>query len=264
MNKNYLDTNKKSWNERTKIHYKSEFYDNDNFIKGKNSLNEIELDLFDDLKGKSVLHLQCHFGQDTISLQRLGAKATGMDLSDLAIEKAQNLAKITNQDTKFICCDVYDLPNHLDEKFDLVFTSYGTISWLPDMDKWAKIVSQFLKPNGKFIFVEFHPFVWIFDNDFENIKYSYFNSGAIEETEDGTYTNTDAKITQDYVNWNHSIEEVTNSLIKNGIEINSLKEYNYSPYNCFNKLEEFEPGKHQIKHFENKVPMVYSIVGTKK
>ena len=114
------------------------------------------------------MHLQCLFGQDSISLSRLGADVTGVDLSDKAIESAKKIAEDTHSDARFICCDIYDLPNQLDEKFDIVFTSYGTIGWLPDLDKWAKIVSWFLKPNGQFVFVEFHPVVWMFDDNFGN------------------------------------------------------------------------------------------------
>ena len=151
-----------------------EFYDLDNFVKGKTSLNSIELDLLGDVKGKTILHLQCHFGQDTISLSRLGAEVTGIDLSDKAIQSAQQIAKDTHSNANFICCDIYDLPNHLDKQFDIVFTSYGTIGWLPDLDKWANIVSHYLKPNGQFVFVEFHPVVWMFDDNFEKIGYNDF------------------------------------------------------------------------------------------
>src|SRR5690606_12920458 len=193
---NYIEINRQSWNNRTDTHLKSEFYDLDGFLKGKTSLNEIELNLLGDLKAKAILHLQCHFGQDTISLSRLGAEVTGVDLSDKAIESAKQIAMDVNSSAKFICCDIYDLPNHLDEKFDIVFTSYGTIGWLPDLHRWAKIVSQFLKPNGQFVFVEFHPVVWMFDDDFGKISYRYFNSGAIIETEIGTYADKEADITQ--------------------------------------------------------------------
>ncbi len=260
----YIAINKNSWNKKTEVHVNSEFYDNENFIKGKSSLNKIELDLLGDIKGKSILHLQCHFGQDTISLSRLGAKTTGVDLSDKAIETAKELAVKTSADADFICCDVYDLPQHLDQKFDIVFTSYGTIGWLPDMDKWANIVSQFLKPNGKFIFVEFHPVVWMFDDSFEKIGYNYFNAEPIIETFDGTYADKNAPITQDYVSWNHPISEVVNSLINCGLEINSLNEFDYSPYNCFDETVEIAPNKFRIKHLDNKIPMVYAIVATKK
>ena len=260
----YLKINKHSWNNKTDVHYDSEFYDNDNFIKGKSSLNEIELALLPDLKGKSILHLQCHFGQDTISFSRLGAKATGVDLSDAAIEKAIGLNKLTKTDAEFICCDIYDLPNHLDGQFDMVFTSYGTIGWLPDLNKWANIVAHFLKPNGQFLIAEFHPFVWMFDDDFKFIKYNYFNDGPIMENETGTYTDKDADITQDYVMWNHPMSDVVSSLLANGLEINGLHEYDYSPYNCFNETVEFEPKKFRIKHMDNKIPMVYAIEARKK
>lgn len=258
--KNYLEINRQSWNNKTDVHLKSEFYDLENFIKGKTSLNKIELDLFGDLDGKSILHLQCHFGQDSISLSRLGANVTGVDLSDKAIESAKEIAKETNSNVTFICCDIYDLPKYLDNQFDIVFTSYGTIIWLPDLDKWAKIVSKFLKPNGKFVFVEFHPIVWMFDDNFEKIKYNYFNSGAIIESENGTYADKTAEISQESITWNHSLSEVINTLIKNEFEINSFQEYDYSHYNCFNKTIEFKPNKFRIENLEDKIPMVYSIV----
>ena len=262
--KNYIEINRESWNNRTDAHLESEFYDLEGFKNGNTSLNDIELDLFGDIKGKSILHLQCHFGQDSISLSRLGAEVTGVDLSYKAIQSAKKLAKETNTDTTFICSDIYDLPNHLEKEFDIVFTSYGTIGWLPDLDKWAKVVSIFLKPNGKFVFVEFHPVVWMFDDNFENIAYRYFNSGAIVEIESGTYADKNADITQDYVMWNHGFSEVLNSLITNVLEINSLDEYDYSPYNCFNKTIEIAPKKFRIEHLGDKIPMVYSVLATKK
>lgn len=262
--KNYIEVNRQSWNNRTETHLKSEFYDLDNFLKGKNSLNDIELNLLGDIHGKSILHLQCHFGQDTISLGRLGANVTGVDLSDKAIESARQIAKDIHSDATFICCDIYDLPNHLDDTFDIVFTSYGTIGWLPDLDKWANVVSRYLKPSGQFVFVEFHPVVWMFDDNFEKIAYRYFNSGAIIETQSGTYADKEADLTVTDISWNHSISEVLNSLIKNGLQIDSFNEFDYSPYNCFNKTTESEPGKYRIKHLDDKIPMVYSIAATRR
>jgi ubiquinone/menaquinone biosynthesis C-methylase UbiE len=259
----YIDTNRESWNNRTEAHLNSEFYDMKGFLEGKSSLKEIELALLGDIKGKSLLHLQCHFGQDTISLGRLGAKATGVDLSDKSIDSAKELAQKMQSDASFINCDVYDLPQHLDEQFDIVFTSYGTIGWLPDLDKWAGIISRFLKPGGKFVFVEFHPVVWMFDDNFEKVGYNYFNTGAIVETETGTYADRDANIKNEYICWNHGMSEVVNSLVGQGLEINSLNEYDYSPYNCFRKTVEFEPGKFRIEHLGNNIPLVYAIVARK-
>lgn len=260
----YIKKNKDSWNKKTEYHINSDFYDMKGFLKGETSLNQIELELLGDVKNKSILHLQCHFGQDTLSLARMGAEVIGMDLSDKAIESARNINEQLKLDAEFICCDIYDLPNHLDKEFDIVFTSYGTIGWLPDMDKWAKIVSFFLKPGGKFVFAEFHPVVWMFDDDFTKIAYNYFNDGPIEETFTGTYADREAPIEQHIVSWNHGISEVINSLITNGLEINKLNEYDYSPYNCFNQTKKISERKYRIKHLNNNIPMVYAVLATKK
>ena len=261
---NYIEINKETWNKKTEVHIGSDFYDMSGFLSGKTSLNEIELNLLGDIKGKRVLHLQCHFGQDTLSLERLGASVVGIDLSDKAIDKAKDIAHQVNSNATFICCNIYDLPNYLDEQFDVVFTSYGTISWLPDMEKWAALISKFLKPNGQLVFVEFHPVVWMFDDAFTKVGYDYFNSGAYVETQNGTYADKSAPIVQTSVNWNHSISEVVNALLKNGLLLNALEEYDYSPYNCFENTHEFEPKKHRIKHIDKKIPMVYALVATKK
>jgi len=260
----YININRESWNKKTEIHIKSEFYDMDGFLNGKSSLNDIELNLLGDIQGKSILHLQCHFGQDSISLARLGASVVGVDFSDKAIENARQIAKDTNAGTRFICCDIYDLPHFLEERFDIVYTSYGTIGWLPDLDKWAKVITQFLKPKGQFVFAEFHPVVWMFDDDFDHIGYRYFNSGAIMETYSGTYADKHADLVQSYIMWNHGIGEVLNSLIKNGLEVLSFDEFDYSPYNCFKKTVEYEPNRFRIAHLEDKIPMVYAISAMKK
>jgi len=130
---------------------------------------------------------------------------------------------------------------------------------LPDVNKWAEIVSRFLKPGGEFVFAEFHPVVWMFDDDFSEIKYRYFKSDAIIENESGTYTDKNAEINQDYVSWNHSLSEVITSLVNNELELKVFKEYDYSPYNCFSNTIEIEPNKFRIKHLQNHIPMVYSL-----
>src|SRR5687767_3921500 len=130
---NYIEINRALWNERTRHHVSSAFYDMEGFMAGNTSLKEIELPLLGDVKGKSVLHLQCHFGQDSLSLSRMGAKVTGIDLSEAAIEKAREINKDLGLDAEFIVSDVYETPSKLNKQFDIVFTTYGTIGWLPDM-----------------------------------------------------------------------------------------------------------------------------------
>lgn len=263
-NQDYININKQTWNNKIAVHVDSKFYDNKSFLKGKSTLNSIELALLGDVKDKKILHLQCHFGQDSMSLARLGAKVTGVDLSDKAIEKAKLFADQLQLDANFICSDIYDLPNHLVDKFDIVFTSYGTIGWLPNIDKWAKVVSHFLNPNGKFIMADFHPVIWMYDNDFKEVFYSYFNVEPIIEVELGTYAEKNAPIETKSITWNHPISEILNALLSNGLELNQFNEFDYSPYNCFSNSEEFEKAKFRIKTFENKIPMVYSILATKK
>ena len=259
----YISKNKAAWNAKTAYHIDSEFYDMKSFLSGKSSLKEIELNLLGDVKGKSILHLQCHFGQDTLSLARMGANVTGVDLSDKAIEKATELNSQLKLNAAFVCCDIYDLTQHLKAKYDIVFTSYGTIGWLPDLDRWAAIVSQFLKPGGQFIMADFHPVVWMLDDEFLNIKYSYFNIEEIIENESGTYADKTAPIQYNTISWNHPSSEVLNSLVKNNLVICQFDEYDYSPYNCFKNLEEYIPGKFRNITWGNKLPMVFSILASK-
>ena len=256
---NYLEINRKSWNKRLKTHLKSDFYDLGNFIKGKSSLNSIELDLLGDLKGKKVLHLQCHFGQDSISLSRLGAEVVGVDLSDQSIKKAQKLAAECNSNARFICSNIYDLPQHLNQKFDLVFTSYGTISWLPDLSKWSAVITHFLTQSGRFVFVEFHPIVWMFDDNLEKIAYNYLNKKAIVESEEGSYADRNADLKNEYVCWNHGLSEVISSLQNSNLRLDTFQEYDYFPYNFVSQMKEFESKRFRIKHFGDKVPLVYSL-----
>ena len=263
MQQDYLTTNLKSWNDSVDIHVKSDFYFVDAFRKGKTSLNSIELELLGDVTGKKILHLQCHFGQDTLSLERLGGITTGVDFSDKAIDTANALKQELGLKSKFIVSDVYSLPEHLVGQFDVVFTTYGVLGWLPDMKRWAAVVSKCLKRGGKLILVEFHPVVWIFDNAFTRVQYSYFNRETIVETEQGTYADPAANITKTTMTWNHPLSDVIGGLLENGLAVNDFKEYDYAPYNCLQNMVEVSPGRFQIKTMEGKMPLLYSIVATK-
>lgn len=260
---NYKEINREQWNQRVEPHIESEFYDVAGFINGQSSLKNTEIALLGDIKGKRILHLQCHFGQDSISMARMGASVVGADLSDKAIEKARELAQLTQTDATFVCCDLFDLPQHLEGEFDIVFTSYGTVGWLPDLDRWATVIQHFLKAGGKFVFVEFHPVVWMFDDDFQKVGYRYFKSDPIVETASGTYADREAAIRTTSVSWNHGMSEVIGSLLRHGIQLQDLQEYDFSNYDCFNHTVEFEPGKFRIQHLGNNIPMMYSIVGVK-
>ncbi len=259
-NLDYLKLNKQLWNQRTAIHFKSEFYNVAQFLISRNSLNQIELDLLGDIAEKSILHLQCHFGMDTLSLANADAEVTGIDLSDAAILKASELNQQLNLHAEFICCDVYDVPQVLKKQFDIVFTSYGTIGWLPDLDKWADVISKSLKPGGRFLLVEFHPVLWMFDEEVKAIKYSYFNKQTIVEEENGTYADKSAVIKNNIsITWNHSLDEVISALINAGLSIELFKEFDYSPYNIFANAVESKPGEFMVRDAEGKLPLVYAV-----
>jgi len=256
----YFEDNKKLWNDRTAIHVKSSFYNNDEFIAGKNSLNKIELEELGDIKGKSILHLQCHFGQDTLSFARMGADVTGVDFSDGAIKIARDMNTQLGLNAEFVDCNIYDLKEHLDKKFDIVFTSYGTIGWLPDLNKWADIVQHFLKPGGFFYIVEFHPFVWMFDDEFKGIEYPYFNIDTpITIETKTTYADTSAKLEGIEHGWNHSLSDILNSLKANGLNTEYIHEFPFSSYNIFPDMYQEADGCWRMKKFGEKIPMMFSI-----
>lgn len=259
----YFEANKELWNKRAVIHEKSEFYNTEEFMQGKSSLIHIEKNELGDVTNKKLLHLQCHFGQDTLSWERLGAKVTGVDFSEEAIRIAKALTASLKLNASFICSNIYDLEENLKDDFDIVFTSYGVIGWLPDLNRWAEIISHFLRTGGTFYMVEFHPVVWMFDDKFDRIQYAYHNEKVITQESEGTYADRNAAIKNAEYSWNHSLSEVLNALISHGLKIEFLNEFPYSPYNCFQNTVKGADGNWRIKNLENLIPMVYSIKATK-
>ena len=153
----YLEMNRETWNQRAEVHFGSRFYDVEGFLAGHNSLREIELAELTDVEGRRLLHLQCHFGLDTLSWARLGAECTGVDISPVAIDKARQLNQRACFKAQFVCTDVYNYSRGDAAPFDIVFTSYGTVCWLPDLDQWAQLVASNLVAGGTFYMAEFHP-----------------------------------------------------------------------------------------------------------
>jgi SAM-dependent methyltransferase len=259
----HFDANRRAWNERTNVHVGSAFYDVEGFLAGATSLKSIELERMGDVSGKTLLHLQCHFGQDTLSWARRGATVTGLDFSDRAIEEARRLAQRANLPARFVQANVYDAAEAVGETFDIVFTSYGTIGWLPDLDPWAQAVRRTLRPGGTFCIVEFHPFLWMFDNALERIEYAYSSRGTpIEETTTGTYADRDAPIRVHEFSWNHSLSDVFGALTRAGLGVTSFDEYDFSPYPIWPEMEEVEPGRFRSKRYGARVPYVYSMTAT--
>ena len=261
----YFKTNCSLWNAWTLINEKSEFYDIEGFKAGETSLNAIELEELGNVSGKSLLHLQCHFGLDTLSWARAGAIVTGVDFSDTAIESARSLSEETGLDARFICSNIYDLPDALTFAFDIVFTSYGVLSWLPDLGRWAEIVARCLKPGGTFYIVEFHPILYMLDEEQgERLKYPYFHSEEpllIEEK--GSYADPEADFSHVSYFWAHSLSDVINSLISAGLPIEFIHEFPYSAYKCLPFLEKDAEGLWRMKGRRDSVPLMFSIKAVK-
>ncbi|MFX1501432.1 MAG: class I SAM-dependent methyltransferase [Promethearchaeota archaeon] len=264
----FFKINLKRWNELVEINAKSKSYDLEGFKSGKTSLYSIELKELGDVKGKSLLHLQCHFGMDTLSWARLGAKVTGIDFSDKAINLAKKLSKELNIPARFILSNLYDIPKILNEKFDIVFTSYGVICWLPDIIKWAKIISDFLKEGGIFYIIENHPFGLLIDEHQKafRVGYNYFSEGKpIYFNEDGAYADPSAKLkNRESYDWIHSMSSIVNALIDANLEIEFLHEFPFTFFNIHPDMRRREDGYWEFTDLEFSVPMMFSIKCHKK
>ena len=256
----YFENNRHLWNRRTALHQHTDFYDVQGFKDGGNSLKSIEKEALGDVTDRSLLHLQCHFGLDTLSWERLGAQATGVDFSEDAIKLAQEIRDEQGMKSRFICCNVYDLPQHLQETFDIVFTSYGVICWLPDLKEWGQLIAGYLKPGGIFYMVEFHPLVMMFDEVNGDLKYSYFHEADPHEQQvEHTYANPQEALDHREYSWNHSLADTVNALTEAGLVIQELQEYPFSSYDCFANLEQGKDGYYWEQHRKGKMPLMFSL-----
>lgn len=262
-NQDHFKSNKTLWEARTLAHVKSDFYDNESFLEGRNTLNTAELKTLGDISGKSVIHLQCHFGQDTLSMARMGATTVGVDISEEAIRVARDMNSQLGLNSTFVCCNVLDTLEHVKDTFDIVYVTFGATCWLPDLVKWAEVVSTLLKPGGQLYYHEFHPTFYIIDDKLKEIGYPYFNTGAIVETHRGTYTDTSEDIELKEVFWSHSMSDLIMACIQSHLRIDVLNEYDFSPYNCFENMTEVETGKFVLDVNGIRLPHTLELVATK-
>jgi SAM-dependent methyltransferase len=262
----YLDTNRRRWDELVPIHLGSRHYDVEGFRVGKTNLCKVELDeLGPEVAGKTLLHLQCHFGLDTLSWARMGATVTGVDFSQPAIDAAAALAAECGIEARFLVADVYSLPELLDERFDIVYSSYGALCWLPDVTRWAAAVSHFVKPGGIFYMVEFHPFPAVFDASAGlnglSIRYPYFTPvEPIRTEDDGSYAAPDARLTNRVTySWSHGVGEVVSALISAGLRLEYLHEFPFTVEPFYEILDEVAPQEFRLREHDGSMPFLYSI-----
>ncbi|MHB8377886.1 MAG: class I SAM-dependent methyltransferase [Dehalococcoidia bacterium] len=262
----YMDTNRDHWDEVTAIHVASEFYDLAGFKEHRDSLTPVERAELGDVRGKSLLHLQCHFGMDTISWARHGATVTGIDFSAPAIAQARALAAELGVEARFVQSNIYALPDNLEGQFDIVFTSYGALIWLPDKPAWARVAAHFVKPGGTFYIAEFHPIAGIFGYTADlHITYPYFASEAPVVFEDsGTYTDRTTPIANAKTyEFPFTLGDIVTSLIDAGLQIQFLHEFPFSTYQFLPFTHVAEDGRVRLKQHDGSVPLLFSIKATK-
>jgi SAM-dependent methyltransferase len=263
----YIKANQTLWNEWTDEHETSPFYDLEGFKEGKERLKSIELEEVGDVRGKKLLHLQCHFGLDTLAWARHGAVVTGVDLSDRSIVLAQSLSRDWNLPATFVCSDILALPDVLDDQFDIVFTSYGILHWLRDVERWARVIAHFLKPGGFFYIVEDHPFMRVFSSDPEQgIKVDnpyFFSEEPYKAVTQGSYATDFKGEKRTYYLWDHSLGEVIDSLIGAGLRIEFLHEFPFALRAKFPTMVKGEDGYWRFRREHNMIPLLFSLKASK-
>lgn len=264
-----LGTNQVLWNHLTAIHRDN--YPVEAFRRGATTLDDLTLAEVGDVDGLSLLHLQCHFGLDTLSWARRGARVTGVDFADDAIDLARELAADLGIPARFVASDVYALREVLDAAggFDVVFSSWGVLVWLPDLTRWAEVVAHYLKPGGRFHLLETHPMVGMFDDgeDVTGLRVardylhdpepSYWPGGGVD------YADLTTPITLPSYEWQHDLGEVVTALAGAGLRVESLREHEGLPWRPFPFMVEAGERWWRLPDGTPRVPLSFSVTATK-
>ena len=259
--------NRELWNAWADLHVASSFYNVDSFVADPHSrpLDSIERELVGDVAGKRLLHLQCHFGLDTLRLAMMGAEVTGVDFSPVAIAHARELSERIGVPGAFVETDVRSLPDEVvPGSFDVVFTSYGVLSWLPELTAWAETIASRLVPGGVFCIAESHPSLWIWDEELPEpplvVRYSYFGDGdPLVLPEKGSYAVPDADFEGQSHSWQHTFEEIFGALLGAGLTIEWLREYPRITWQHFPFLEQDVEGWWRLPAGMAEIPLLFAL-----
>jgi SAM-dependent methyltransferase len=259
--------NLRLWNGWADLHMSGTDYDVEGFIAspGSRPFDRVTREVVGDVAGKRLLHLQCHIGIDTLRLALAGAvDVTGVDFSPRAIAAGRSIAERLDLPVRFVEADVTDLPDEVPEAaYDVVFTSYGTIKWLPDLDGWAQTIASRLAPGGVFHIIDVHPFLTVFDDVTTepslDVRYPYFSREPLRFEEHGSYADRDADFIADSYAWQHTFAEIVGSLLKHGLQIRRLQEYPVVAWKALEFMEEGEEGLWRLPPGAGDIPLMFSL-----
>lgn len=252
--------NRANWDERVPIHLASEYYDVPAFRAGAPAVRPFVAEAVGSVAGLDLVHLQCHFGLETLDWARRGARVTGLDFSRPAVDAATALAAELGLPARFVRGDVYDAPALLGERFDIVYTGIGALNWLPDVAAWAAVVGALLRPAGALHLVEFHPLADILGDEDLGFAFDYLGGAPIEWDEPGTYADPGAATRHNRsFEWIHPLGEVVTGLIAAGLRIESLREYDHTVYARWPFLERGEDGLWRMPEGMPRPPLMYAL-----
>ncbi len=272
MSNDQIHANKLHWDDRADFHVVQALkqdapagYRINEFLEGKCTLRPCEIKSLGDVAGKSLVHLQCHIGLDTISWARRGALPTGIDLSGKSLQYARDLAQKSRVNADFHECDVYAAADVLGKTYDIVYTSRGVLMWVPDLDRWARVVARLMHAGSIFYIHEEHPLIDCFEPEGEAgqeyfvSKHDYF-ANEIETGENGTYTDRQAKLAnpKNY-QWQHRIGDIVSALARAGLIIEDMKEMPEGFYQRHPQMQRQDVGTWTLPKHLAKVPLSFSI-----
>lgn len=262
----YQRANRKAWDSWTTDHLETKKEVIETVRTGGLSLAPVELEEVGNVSGKTLLHLMCHIGTDSLSWSRQGALVTGVDFSQRSIEVARSLAEEMGLDARFIQSEFHDTPTVLSEEFDIVYMSMGVLCWLPSTEAWARVVTGFLKPGGIFYLREIHPILWSLAQDREDgllvIEDDYFETGTPHVDEESQMGESSVQVSY---GWSHGLGDITSSLIGAGLRIEFLHEHQAtsSGWDFMLDMQQRTDGMWELCENRGRLPLEYTIRATK-
>jgi SAM-dependent methyltransferase len=264
------EANRRWWDSAVPVHLASDFYDVDGWLAEGRGPKPREAAVLGDVSGRDLVHLQCHFGKDTLAWARAGATVTGLDFSGAAIDAARDLARRAGltERADFVCAPVAEAVEALGGRtFDIVYVSLGALCWLPSVDEWAGQVAALLRPGGRLFLHEVHPVSMALADTELTVVYPYFEETApYRDAEPGSYadpTATEAMPGDETFGWNHGLGEIIGALVERGLRIDRLEEHDWTSFPRFPWLVEVAEEEFVIPEGHLRVPLSFTLVASR-